>query len=108
MTTQEYLVQLIGRGKKGLLKGSCHDCKAPVEIAVDIQKDGQVVSMGPFWWIEGVGGFSKCPRCFDIEPLLKHYQPCEVYSRVVGYLRPIKHFNLGKQAEYKQRINFKL
>jgi len=108
MNTTEYLVQLIGKGKKGLLKGSCHDCKASVEIAVDIQKDGKVVSTGPFWWIEGVGGFSKCPICFDHEPRLANYQPCEVYSRVCGYLRPVKQYNPGKQAEFKERTPFKL
>ena len=33
-------------------------------------------------------------------------QPCEVYSRVCGYLRPTKQWNLGKQAEQKQRKMF--
>jgi len=28
---------------------------------------------------------------------------CEVYSRVVGYLRPVKQWNKGKQAEFAQR-----
>ncbi len=28
---------------------------------------------------------------------------CEVYSRVVGYYRPIQHWNLGKKEEYKHR-----
>ncbi|MFA6158798.1 MAG: ribonucleoside triphosphate reductase [Candidatus Paceibacterota bacterium] len=28
---------------------------------------------------------------------------CEVYSRVVGYLRPVSQWNSGKQAEYKMR-----
>jgi len=32
----------------------------------------------------------------------------EVYSRVVGYYRPVQHWNLGKQAEYKDRVNFKV
>ncbi len=27
----------------------------------------------------------------------------EVYSRIVGYLRPVQQFNLGKQEEFKQR-----
>jgi anaerobic ribonucleoside-triphosphate reductase len=31
----------------------------------------------------------------------------EVYSRVVGYFRPIDGWNKGKQAEYKDRISFK-
>jgi len=27
----------------------------------------------------------------------------EVYSRVVGYLRPVKNWNIGKQEEWKER-----
>lgn len=34
-------------------------------------------------------------------------QACEVYSRVVGYLRPISQWNKGKKAEYKDRKTFK-
>ena len=33
--------------------------------------------------------------------------PCEVYSRVVGYLRPVQQWNDGKQAEYNDRVVFK-
>ena len=33
-------------------------------------------------------------------------QSCEVYSRVVGYYRPIKQWNKGKQAEWKVRAKF--
>jgi ribonucleoside-triphosphate reductase len=31
---------------------------------------------------------------------------CEVYSRVVGYLRPVKQWNKGKQEEFSQRRAF--
>lgn len=40
-----------------------------------------------------------------LEPLR---QRCEVYARVVGYLRPINQWNEGKMAEYKDRKMFKL
>jgi len=30
----------------------------------------------------------------------------EVYSRVVGYLRPIESWNTGKQAEFKDRKTY--
>ena len=29
--------------------------------------------------------------------------PCEVYSRIVGYLRPVRNWNEGKQQEKKER-----
>lgn len=31
---------------------------------------------------------------------------CEVWTRVMGYIRPVSSFNLGKKAEYRQRQNF--
>ncbi len=36
------------------------------------------------------------------------HQQTEVYSRVVGYLRPVKQWNIGKQAEYSDRKLFKV
>jgi len=42
-----------------------------------------------------------CPKC-----TIK--QPCEVYSRIVGYLRPLKQWNAGKQQEFKERKEFKV
>jgi len=42
-----------------------------------------------------------CPQC-----TIK--QPCEVYSRIVGYLRPVNQFNIGKQQEYHERKTFKI
>lgn len=38
----------------------------------------------------------------------KKRQECEVYSRVVGYLRPVSQWNDGKQAEYNERKVAKL
>ena len=33
-------------------------------------------------------------------------QRCEVYSRVVGYLRPVAQWNRGKKAEWADRVVF--
>jgi len=33
---------------------------------------------------------------------------CEIYSRVVGYLRPVKQWNDGKKAEFEMRKKFKV
>ena len=41
-----------------------------------------------------------CPKC-----VIK--QPCEVYSRIVGYLRPVGQWNNGKKEEFKERKVFK-
>jgi ribonucleoside-triphosphate reductase (formate) len=32
----------------------------------------------------------------------------EVYSRIVGYLRPVSQWNEGKQAEWDERKTFKI
>ncbi|HMN03657.1 MULTISPECIES: anaerobic ribonucleoside-triphosphate reductase [Geobacter] len=34
-------------------------------------------------------------------------QPCEVWTRVMGYHRPVASFNTGKQAEYAERRFFR-
>jgi ribonucleoside-triphosphate reductase len=40
------------------------------------------------------GEQGKCPHC---------NATCEIYSRIVGYLRPVQQWNDGKQSEFKQR-----
>jgi len=47
------------------------------------------------------GEYFECPKC-----AVK--QPCEVYSRIVGYLRPLQQWNNGKAREYKERKEYKL
>lgn len=48
-------------------------------------------------YIEGENAY--CPKCGE---------ECEIYSRVVGYIRPVKQWNIGKQAEFKTRKTFKV
>jgi len=43
------------------------------------------------------GETEKCPECNE---------RCEVYSRVVGYLRPVNQWNMGKKEEFKMRQVF--
>ena len=33
-------------------------------------------------------------------------QPCEVWTRVMGYHRPVASFNVGKQGEHHERQFF--
>ena len=33
-------------------------------------------------------------------------QPCEVWTRVMGYHRPVSSFNKGKQGEFNERTFF--
>ena len=43
-----------------------------------------------------------------IEVLLsdEERQPVECWTRVMGYFRPVSHFNKGKQSEYAERVWF--
>jgi hypothetical protein len=42
------------------------------------------------------------------EPTLRdeERQPCEVWTRVMGYHRPVSSFNVGKQGEHAERQFF--
>lgn len=31
---------------------------------------------------------------------------CVVYTRVMGYMRPVESFNIGKTGEHKERVMF--
>ena len=42
----------------------------------------------------------------DIELTDDERQECEVYSKPMGYCRPISDFNAGKLSEYNERVNF--
>ncbi|WP_176085201.1 anaerobic ribonucleoside-triphosphate reductase [Martelella sp. HB161492] len=33
-------------------------------------------------------------------------QPCEIWTRVMGYHRPVSSFNTGKKGEFNERRNF--
>jgi anaerobic ribonucleoside-triphosphate reductase len=34
--------------------------------------------------------------------------PCEIYSRVVGYFRPVSQWNPGKREEFSERRPYRL
>lgn len=34
-------------------------------------------------------------------------QRCEVWTRVMGYHRPVSQFNVGKQSEHRERRHFR-
>jgi ribonucleoside-triphosphate reductase len=43
------------------------------------------------------GEHFKCPRCG---------KPAEVYSRIVGYYRPVQNWHIGKQEEFRNRLEY--
>jgi ribonucleoside-triphosphate reductase len=79
-------------GLKELIKTICHKYKLPYFTITPT--------------------FSVCPNCGYIagekHECEKCGDECEVYSRVVGYLRPVKQWNKGKQAEFAERKTYKV
>ncbi len=72
-------------------RAKCHDCgknlQAEAEGFATYTRDGQSVY--------------KCDVCYAGDPILR--RKTEVYSRVVGYLRPVEQWNDAKQREFADR-----
>jgi hypothetical protein len=89
--------------------GTCVSCGKDATTLVTMAPDGEMT-------IEAHGGAAyiqdsdpqsllmKCKECFEKEPCLRN--PCEVYTRIVGYYRPVKAWNNAKQAEFRMRKMF--
>lgn len=39
--------------------------------------------------------------------MAKERQKCEVFSRSMGFIRPIDNFNIGKRSEFEERKTFR-
>ena len=42
-----------------------------------------------------------------LESMQSRRTKCVVYTRVMGYHRPVESFNVGKKGEHKERVKFK-
>lgn len=74
---------------------TCHDCGR----ALDQNEEYMPYKVGNEIYV-------KCKSCHQADPVLRNFRETEVYSRVVGYIRPIKQWNKGKQAEFSDRKEF--
>ena len=86
-------------------KTICHDCKKKIEI-----EEGEIKNGVSLVYETAVGKVTvfKCNECFEKSKELRNYQSCEVYSRIVGYLRPVQQWNEGKQKEFEDRKEYRL
>lgn len=71
----------------------CHDCKKTLKENEEYH--------------DYKNGFFKCKACHQKDSTLRNFQKTEVYSRIVGYIRPVSQWNRGKQEEFKDRKCFK-
>ncbi len=51
------------------------------------------------------GEHHTCPTCAEQNPDAEP-QACEVWTRVMGYHRPVSSFNIGKKGEHAERVHF--
>jgi len=86
-------------------KNYCHDCKKEIMIEGEEIKNGVLLAYENG---EEKLNIFKCQDCFSKSKELKNYQSCEVYSRIVGYLRPVQQWNEGKKQEFKERKEYGL
>jgi hypothetical protein len=86
----------------------CWDCHKVLEV----NDDGSLVDAEKLKVQKGSDGTPsiviKCKTCYDKNNKVVIPQACEVYSRVVGYLRPVTQWNEAKQEEFKARKVFKI
>ena len=81
----------------------CHDCGKKLVI------NGEEIQDGVFLVYDKAGekiNILKCNDCYEKNPALTNFQECEVYSRVVGYIRPVQQWHKGKKQEYAERKEF--
>ena len=108
MTINE-LKQLLDGHDEIEFKGKCHDCGKEISVIASLEgtQGGAVYKVDPPS-IREYNIFLKCEECFKKDKTLRHWRPTEVYSRIVGYLRPIQQWNKGKRQEFKERTPYKL
>jgi anaerobic ribonucleoside-triphosphate reductase len=75
----------------------CHDC-------------GKVLAKNDEFMVYKYSGkeYFKCKSCHQKDSVLRNFQKAEVYSRVVGYIRPVEQWNDGKRTEFGDRVEFTL
>lgn len=79
----------------------CHDCGKQLRVEHDIIMDGKMLK---YKEDDNEYFIVKCDNCFQKSKALSNFRKCEIYSRVVGYLRPVQQWNPGKKEEFKDRI----
>lgn len=102
-------------------RGKCHDCGKEVTVEIEQFECGDIgIRGGAIFSPKDIseageneanetvieGAFLKCEDCFKFKSVLDNYQECERFSRVVGYLRPVKNWNKAKKHEFAARRMF--
>jgi len=90
----------------------CHDCDKEIAIDSNQELENAVSLVYALPAQAGNAGekinILKCNDCYAKNPSLTNFQPCEVYSRVVGYIRPVQQWHKGKKQEFGERVEYKI
>ena len=91
--------------KNACEKITCHDCNKAIKVKNDKLENGYSLV---YENSDKKINIYKCKACYKKSPALTSYQKCEVYSRIVGYIRPVAQWHKGKQKEFGERKEYKL
>jgi len=93
-------------GSRIVFKVKCHDCKGPVDIYIDMVPDVKVTINGGALYNVQTGStptdktcFFRCDKCIKDDL---------VYSRSIGYLKPINQMHKAKVQEVATRSKFRV
>jgi len=75
----------------------CHDCKKEIMYNENYHQYNSSDML-----------FNKCLNCFEKDDKLRNFRNTEVYSRVVGFIRPVNQWNAGKKQEFEERNLYKV
>ena len=88
-------------------EGKCHDCKEESQVLATLTDDGIAISGGSVYKPFAEEKFYiKCESCYKKDNILRDYQPCQVFTRTVGYYAAKENMNAAKQSEVEMRKNF--
>lgn len=84
----------------------CMDCEEEFVLSLERKSDTELEIKNGAVARRKDTYFCKCQECFDADKSFG--QDIEVYSRVVGYLRPVRNWNQAKKQEFGMRKNYAL
>lgn len=105
LNSMQVLSEKFGDHQFAKITTTCMDCGEDFMMNLErIGPDKIDIKNGAVYDTKGEIEF-KCQACFERNP--NHGPRVDVYSRVVGYLRPLSHWNNAKQNEHKMRKFYK-
>jgi len=106
----DFVVKLLEENGNFTVAGKCIDCGKDVNVSVELIGKSQIkISGGALYQPPEAYNYQekivcKCDDCFKLDSQI--HQRNEVYTRVVGYLRPKSQMNPGRISEVEQRAMF--